>query len=100
MIQSLDPQRLNALARDGDDDDDEEGIDFHLHKRMSTIRKQIQEDGDWGLGVWGLMIEGGRILAFIRRTKLMTHEERQGSDDWYLELGVRTFPLAHIRRAR
>lgn len=98
MIQPLDPQRLDALAREGDDND--EGIDFHLHKRMSTIRKQIKEDDDWGLGVWGLMIEGGRILAFIRRTKLMAHEERKGSDDWYVELGVRTFPLTHIKRVR
>lgn len=98
MIQSLDPQRLDALARDGDDDD--EGIEFHLHKRMITIRREIREDGDWGSGVWGLMIEGGRILSSIRRTKPMSYEERMGSDDWYLELGVRTSSLTHVRRAR
>lgn len=97
MIQPLNPEIMEALAREGDVD---EGMEFHLHSHISTIRRQIKEDEDWGLGVWGLMIEGGRILASIQRTKPMVYEERMGSDDWYLELGVRTFPFTHIRSAR
>lgn len=97
MLQPLDSERMDALAREGDVD---EGMEFHLHSHISTIRRQIKEDGDWGLGVWGLMIEGGRILASIRRTKPMSYEERKGSNDWYLELGVRTFTLTYIRHAR
>lgn len=95
MPQSLNPEVMEALAREGDVD---EGMDFIQHWHMSTIRKQIREDDDWGTGVEGLMREGGRIPALTRRTKSLEYEERKGSDDWYVELDVRNFPLTHPRR--
>ena len=92
MLKPLDPQRLNALAREEDVDDD---LDFILHCHMSTVRQEISEDDDWGLGVWNLLMEGGRWVVNIRRTRSLTREERIGSDEWYIIFYVRAV-LAHL----
>ena len=90
MLQPLDSERLDALARE---DDVDEGMDFTLHKHMSSVRRLIKEDNNWGLGVEGLMTEGVRTLAYVRRTRPMTFEERRGSDDWFVEFAVRAIHL-------
>ena len=92
MLKPLDPQRLNALAREEDVDDD---LDFTLHHHMSTVRKEISEDDDWGLGVWNLLMEGGRWMVNIRRTRSMERGETKGSDEWYIFFYVRAVVLAH-----
>ena len=90
-LQPLDPQLLDAVARE---DDVDEGMDFILHHHMSNIRTMIKEDEDWGSGVEGLMRGGGGIPALIRRTKpMMTLEERMGSDDSFIEFAVRAIHL-------
>ena len=94
MLKPLDPQRLNALAREEDVDDD---LDFTLHHHMSTVRKEIAEGDDWGLGVWNLLMEGGRWLVGIRRTRSLKYEERKGSDEWYIVFHVRAIGRAHRR---
>ena len=92
MLQPLDPKRLNALAREEDVDED---LDFTLHHHMSTVRQEIAEGDDWGLGVWNLLMEGGRWVVMIRRTRSMKREERKGSDEWYIVFYVRAIDLAH-----
>ena len=85
-LRPLNPQRLDAVGRE---DDVDEGMDFTLHHRMSDIRTMIKEDEDWGLGVEGLMREGGGIPALLRRTRPMTWDESLGSDEWFVEFAVR-----------
>ena len=92
MLKPLDPQRLNALAREEDVDDD---LDFILHCHMSTVRQEISEDDDWGLGVWNLLMEGGRWVVNILRTRSLKREERKGSNEWYIVFYVRAVVLAH-----
>ena len=92
MLKPLDPKRLNALAREDDVDDD---LDFILHCHMSTVRQEISEDDDWGAGVWNLLMEGGRWVVNIRRTRSLKREERIGSDEWYIVFYVRAVVLAH-----
>ena len=91
MLKPLDPKRLNALAREGDVDED---LDFILHCHMSTVRQQISEDDDWGLGMWNLLMEGGRWVVNIRRTRSLKREERKGSNEWYIVFYVRAVVLA------
>ena len=90
MLQPLDSERLDALARE---DDVDEGMDFFLHRHMSSIRSLIKEDDNWGLGVEGLMREGVRTVANVHHTRAMTFEERMGSDDWFVEFAVRAIHL-------
>lgn len=92
MLKPLDPRRLNALAREEDVDDD---LDFTLHQHMSTVRQEIAEDDNWGAGVWNLLMEGGRWLVGLRRTRPLKYHERIGSDEWYIVFHVRAIGLAH-----
>ena len=90
-LRPLDPQLLEAVARE---DDVDEGMEFHLHRRMSDIRTMIKEDEDWGLGVEMLMIKGGSLPALIRRTRPMkNYDESMGSDEWFVEFAVRAIHL-------
>ena len=92
MLKPLDPQRLKALAREEDVDED---LDFILHCHMSTVRQEISEDNDWGAGVWNLLMEGGRWVVNIHRTRSLKYEERIGSDEWYIVFYVRAVVLTH-----
>ena len=92
MLRPLDPQRLDALAR-GDGDD--EGVEFHLHHHMENIRKDIKEGGNWGIGVLGVLQEGGDFVTTIQRTRSLSYEERKGSDEWYIDFYVRAVDRAY-----
>ena len=85
MLRPLDPQRLDALAREGDDD---KGVEFHLHCHLERIRKEVKEGGNWGTGVMGILHEGGNFVAFVQRTRPMTLEEMYGSSEWYIDFYV------------
>ena len=88
----LDPQRLDALARESNDDP---GIALRLHYRLQNIRKNVKEGADWGSGVMGILREGGDFMAFVQRTRPMTYEEMQGSDEWYIDFYVCGVDRAH-----
>ena len=92
MLRPLDPHRLDVLARE---DGDNEGVDFTLHHHMESIRKIVKEGQDWGYGVMGILHEGGDFVAFIKRTRSLSYEEKQGSDEWYIDFYVRAVDRAH-----
>lgn len=85
MLGPLDPQRLDAFVREGDDD---EGVEFLLHCHLEALRKDVKEGEDWGTGVMAILHEGGRFLAFVQRTRPMTYEEMRGSNEWYIDFYV------------
>ena len=92
MLRPLDPQRLKALAlEDGIDD----GLELCLHHRFEDIRRFTKEGANWALGVQGILHEGGDFVAFMRRTRSLSYEEKQGSNEWCIDFCVRALDRAH-----
>ena len=92
MLRPLDPHRLDALARESDDD---EGVEFLLHCHLERIRKNTKEGGDWAYGVQAILHEGGDFLAFMRRTSDLSYEEKQRSNEWCIDFCVRAVDPTH-----
>lgn len=87
MPDPLDPQRLDALAHEGDDDKE---LGWPLYGRISTLRRLLREDDDWGTGLIYLMIEGGGIMANLQLGEnVIGYDARMGPDDWIVTFAVR-----------
>ncbi len=69
MLLPLDTRILNALSRDGEDDED---LEFDPHSHISMIKELISEDDNWSDGVLRLLGLWPKIDPRLSRKKPMS----------------------------